>query len=70
MTVELLNLYAFAYAILKAGLLTGLLPGALIAALWLRYAKTSDRGKLIPFPRKPQGPWPKRRADRTIRRVA
>lgn len=63
----LLNLSLFASTLWKAGWMTGLLPGVLLAALWMRYAKTLEKGKLIPFP-KPKF-W-RRRADRRIRRVA
>lgn len=63
------NLWLFAQLLFKAGMMTGLLPAMVMAACYeIFYGRKT--GKLIPFPRKPQGPWPKRRADRVWRKVA
>lgn len=69
MTTELLNFYLFAQLLLKAGMMTGLLPGILGAVVYEVFFG-SRLAKVIPFPRKPLGPEPGRRADRIWRKVA
>lgn len=49
------DLYYFFAAILKAGVMTGILPALVCGALY-EVCYGPKLGKVIPFPRKPQGP--------------
>lgn len=56
------DLYYFAYAILKAGMMTCVLPGVVIGCCYEIFFGR-HWAKVIPFPRKPKGPWPGERAQ-------
>lgn len=63
------DLWLFAQVIFKSGMMTGLLPAVLYGVCYEIFFGRR-LAKVIPFPRKPLGPWPRRRADREIRRRA
>jgi hypothetical protein len=63
------NLFVLVQLLWKVGMMTGLLPAAvMVVCCELFYIRKT--GKLIPFPRKPLGPWPGKRTEKEWRKAA